>query len=307
MATSYETLNQAAVEQATGLSREVLRKWEIRFQFPQPLRDARDQRLYTPEDVAKLQCIRRLIARGHKPRHLMPLSIQELEALLESGVRQDGDLLADSHLFAQEVLTILSAGRVTIDFDALLKTRLQQVGLDHFVQCDMPACNARIGEAWVEGRLPIHSEHRYTQTVQVLVQRYIADLRPSPHGKKVLLTTPPGELHSLALLAFQAVLTLRGAQCINLGTQTPAASVAEAVIDLDVSMVCLSASASLPAKAVRSYMLALRKQVPKHCELWLGGSGAGGLFAKPMTGVTAFLDVQSAIDRWEFTFSEPKA
>lgn len=34
----FAAMNQAEIEQATGLSREVLRKWELRYQFPLPER-----------------------------------------------------------------------------------------------------------------------------------------------------------------------------------------------------------------------------------------------------------------------------
>lgn len=292
------TFNQAEVERATGLSREVLRKWELRFQFPKPLRDSRNQRVYTAAEVVKLQYIQRLIARGHKPRHVVPLSLRSLKELTESGVGPQGGTLSDSQQFTQEFMAALSAATLPDPALPMLRMRLQQVGLDHFAQRDMPACNALIGEAWMTGQLRIHVEHRYTHAVQLLLQQHLSELQPAPTGANVLLTTPPGELHGLALLAFQAVLALRGAQCLNLGTQTPAEAVAEAVIDFNISVVCISASACSELESLRDYLCALRKQLPQQCALWVGGASVTALTRKPIQGVTLFKDVQSAIDQW---------
>jgi DNA-binding transcriptional MerR regulator len=71
--------NQAAVEQATGLTREVLRKWELRYQFPMPTRGERGERLYTQDDVKRLQLITRLMKTGLRPGALVPHSKARLQ------------------------------------------------------------------------------------------------------------------------------------------------------------------------------------------------------------------------------------
>ncbi len=38
----------ADIERETGLGKDTLRVWERRYGFPQPLRDARGDRLYDP-------------------------------------------------------------------------------------------------------------------------------------------------------------------------------------------------------------------------------------------------------------------
>ena len=65
-------MNQAEIEQATGLSREVLRKWELRYQFPVPERGARGQRLYQAKDLPKLRLIKQLMAQACAPANWCP-------------------------------------------------------------------------------------------------------------------------------------------------------------------------------------------------------------------------------------------
>ena len=55
-------LNISAVERETGLSKDVLRIWERRYGFPEPQRDDNAERLYPPEQVAKLRTIKQLTA-----------------------------------------------------------------------------------------------------------------------------------------------------------------------------------------------------------------------------------------------------
>ena len=54
---NVETLSLSEVEQVAGLSREVLRKWEIRYAFPLPVRGERGERRYRVTDVPKLSLI----------------------------------------------------------------------------------------------------------------------------------------------------------------------------------------------------------------------------------------------------------
>ena len=63
----------AAVERDTGLSKDTLRVWERRYGFPCPERDGAGDRLYPPEQVARLHTIRRLMDAGHRPGRIVAL------------------------------------------------------------------------------------------------------------------------------------------------------------------------------------------------------------------------------------------
>ena len=61
------SLNIAAVERETGLSKDVLRKWEIRYGFPAPQRDSLGERAYPADQVNRLRLIKRLMDAGMRP------------------------------------------------------------------------------------------------------------------------------------------------------------------------------------------------------------------------------------------------
>jgi DNA-binding transcriptional MerR regulator len=292
-------ISQAAVEQVTGLSREVLRKWELRYQFPLPIRGARGQRLYTPEDVEKLHLVQRLLLSGMRPGKLVPLSLTDLQALLANGprpvVHQHPDQIEAA---AQALLACLLPGATPFAIRANLEQLIKENGLAQFVEHYLPAFNLAVGKAWAVGRLGVHAEHHYTETVRTVVLRALAHLHPVHGQTRVLLTTPPGELHGLGLLALQAALTLQGADCVCLGTQTPAPDVVQAVHDFGVKLVAISVSVCLPPAVMCAYLMELRQRLPADCALWIGGQGGARLPADARVGLAVFHSTQQAVQAW---------
>ena len=146
----------------------------------------------------------------------------------------------------QELLACLAPGAVPRALHDFLAARIEADGLADFVEQRLAAFNRAVGVAWVGGGLGSHAEHHYSSAVQAVVQRHLQMCEPRPFRSRVVLTTPPGELHGLGLLAVQAALTLQGAECFNLGLQTPVSEVVQVVKDRAITLVAISASIVLP-------------------------------------------------------------
>ena len=293
----FAAMKQAEIEQATGLSREVLRKWELRYQFPLPERGPRGQRLYQAKDLPKLQLITQLLARGMRPGKLVLLSVKQLQALLTSRVDQPAAPAIDEA--AQQLLACLAPGSVPGTVRDYITALIEAEGLAAFASHRLPAFNQAVGEAWAGGRLGLHAEHHYSDAVQAVVQSHLLGRKPKDLQQRILLTTPPGESHVLGLLSVQAALTLQGAECFNLGAQTPVADVKQAVKDWDITVLAISASLALRPDIARPYLVALRHVVPKRCKIWAGGQGFAFLQASPVAGVKVFDSTEGAIRAWQ--------
>lgn len=294
------TLSQAQVELATGFSREVLRKWEIRFGFPRPTRDLRERRLYSVQDVQRLQLIKQLLHQGHRPRNVLPLTVAELSRLMASNTAAVPN--APSPL-ASALLALLTGSPTPAKLDAFLRARLKEVGLEVFAMNDLPVLNDAVGNGWACGGLGVHEEHLYTASVRRIMQVRVAQVRVPPHAPRIVLTTPPGELHELGVLMLLAALSARGAECIDLGVQTPAESVVNAVRKWDVSVVCISIGISFPAATALAYVTALRSLLPADRHLWVGGQGAKPIADAPPVGVSVFDRIEDAVAAWDNTFN----
>ncbi len=290
----HAPLTQTEAEHATGLSREVLRKWELRYQFPMPVRGDRGQRLYALADVERLQLIARLVHCGQRPNKLMALSLADLHATLDCW-GQDAD--ATQHQAG--LLDCLAPGCEPGAVLAYLEQLINENGLAKFAQTLLPAFNDAVGSAWANGRLGIHMEHHYTEAMRQTLYARLARMRPSTAKPRVLLTTPPGELHGLGMMGLQVALAVQGAHCVSLGTQTPHPEVVRAVRDLEIGVVAISISECMQPDASLSYLTQLRQALPTDCHFWVGGCGMLPLVAQVPPGVAHFDGVAQAVSAWQ--------
>lgn len=297
-------LGISAVERDTGLSKDTLRVWERRYGFPQPLRDSFGERSYPPTQVETLRLIRRLMDRGLRPSKLIGRPIEELIRLGQSNPERAALQGRAPSPNLDGYVAQLRAHAVE-DLRRGLSQALLRHGMADFVTDIIAPLTEKIGDAWMGGTLAIYEEHLFTETVQTVLRGAIAAL-PAPAAREatsrphVLLTTFPGEEHSLGLLMVEALLTLEGARCISLGTGTPVDEIARAALAHRADVVALSFSQAYPAGQVSDGLRALHAALPETSEIWAGGGNAA-LNKKPIPAVRvvgALTKLQSAVAEW---------
>jgi DNA-binding transcriptional MerR regulator/methylmalonyl-CoA mutase cobalamin-binding subunit len=289
-----EALSISAVERETGLSKDTLRVWERRYRFPEPLRDANGERVYSSAQVGKLRVLKRLIDRGHRPSKIVGHSLEELLALIEAGTAP-----APTPAEHAEILDPLRAHDVAGLREALAAALLRQ-GLAAFLLETVAPLNRRVGEAWMRGELEVFEEHLYTETLQRMLRNALAGLSPRAERPRVVLTTLPGELHGLGLLMAECMLALEGAACTSLGTQTPIQDIVLAAASHRADVVALSFSLAYPVTQAIEGLTALRAQLAGSTEIWVGGANPG-LVRRAVAGVHAIPElaaVPAAVARW---------
>ena len=259
----------AAVERDTGLSKDTLRVWERRYNFPQPGRDAHGERLFPPEQVARLRLVKRLLDGGYRAGQVVGLAHAELLALSSHEPLGDPDPRA---VQVQQCFDLVKSHDAPGLRHKLLAAA-QALGLAGFVSTLVAPLNTLIGEAWLQGRLEIFEEHFYTEAVTMVLRSSISALgMPDAAAPRVLLTTFPQESHGLGLLMAESFFALEGCHCLSLGVQTPIPEIASAARAHGGQIVALSFSASLNAKDVTQGLLDLRRQLPPDTEIWAGGA-----------------------------------
>jgi methanogenic corrinoid protein MtbC1 len=278
----------AVVEQETGLSKDVLRKWEARYKFPVPSRNDRGDRVYSRDQVARLRSIKRLLDGGYRPAKLFGMAEGEL-AELAVGARSAAPG-GDAHGGVFTLLDLLRTAQPT-KFRAALTRQLQAQGLHWFVQDTMAPLTAAVGEAWSRGELRVFEEHLFSDIASSTLRRAL-DAIDAPEGRpRILMTTLPGEAHTLGLLMAACLFTLRGAHCIYLGTETPASDIAHAAQAHSVDAVALSFSSAFPARQVQPALRGLREQIPRRIDIVVGGVGIRR--QKPLDGIQFMRDLAS--------------
>lgn len=296
--TTSAPMNQGMIEHLTGFSREVLRKWELRYGFPVPSRGARGQRLYTHADVDRLLLIRRLLQTGLRPAQIVGLCLEDLQAhvdALKVEVNQ-----ADSTL-AQRIEMLYAALDDPVHIDAVQALLSRWLYLDGPLDfaCETLGClNAAIGQAWSEGRLSVHQEHWYAECMRRVLNLARAGCVMDRRWSRVLLTTPPGEAHELALLGLELALATQGVDVLYLGAQTPVDELCRAASRYSAGVIGLSVSISTQALDFPAYLETAQTCAPPDCEIWLGGDGASALQPLPER-FKVFGTVRDAVLYWQ--------
>jgi DNA-binding transcriptional MerR regulator/methylmalonyl-CoA mutase cobalamin-binding subunit len=274
--TTSTTLSIAAVERETRLSKDVLRVWERRYGFPRPERDAHGERCYPADQVERLRLMKRLMDQGHRPGALAALAPGDLAALAAPERRAPADAPQAGGI--AQFLELIRA-REPAMLQHALRQALARQGLERFVEQTIAPLTTAVGAYWEDGSFDVFDEHLYTESAQQLLRQAIADLPGARQGPRILLTTVPGEGHGLGLLMAQAVLSLEGAACISLGTETPLLDIARAASAYGAGVVALSFSGSYPRRQVAPVLAQLRQALPIDVELWAGGAGVARLDA----------------------------
>lgn len=299
-------LTIAGAERDTGLSKDTLRAWERRYGFPEPMRDAAGERVYPADQIDKLRILKRLVDVGHRPRHVVALSLDALQRLAQ-----------ESTALQTPAPTMEGHGRSLSDLDTCLdrlrhhdvdglRRHLRQsgarLGLAALVTEVIAPLNTRVGEAWMRGQLEIFEEHLYTELVQSTLRQAIEALPPagSLASPRALLTTCPGEPHGLGLLMAEAMLALEGARCVSLGVATPVWDIVLAAKALQCDIVALSFTGCMNPNHVVDALTELRSKLPAHVDVWAGGA-APALHRRPVPGVkplATFGELRAELQDW---------
>lgn len=279
------------VERETGLTRDVLRKWEVRYGFPLPERDARGDRIYPLAQIEQLRLIKRLLDRGMRPVKIVGLDAAALQQLADTCVPAASQQDCPEE-FVDDVFEALG-NYDPENLQRVLAQELMRIGLAKFVQARLAHLHDIVGNAWGDGRLAVYQEHLYTETMQMLLREAIARLPIDANSSRILLATPPGELHTLGLLMVQAQFSLAGARCISLGSQVPMSELVAAAGAYKINVVGLSFSIAYPVRRIAPQLIELRRRLDPAVQIWAGGQGMARVRGLP-AGVHVLMTLPEA-------------
>ena len=127
-----------------------------------------------------------------------------------------------------------------------------------------------------------------------MLRTEIAAIPGRTGGTRMLLTTAPGEAHTLGLLMVEAMLALEGVNCVPMGAQLSVEEIVQAAAHFRIGIVALSFSERYPPKKTESFLHRLRRQLPEHTPIWASGAGIATVTNRP-AGVTLFASSDAAV------------
>jgi MerR family transcriptional regulator, light-induced transcriptional regulator len=241
------------VSRRTGLTIDLIRAWERRYQAIEPWRDEKDRRLYSDADVERLLLLRSATAEGRPIRQVAGLPNRELEALIDEdrtaavrryelpgepaqGFEGDGDAAAELLDRCVEAIRVLNGQALEAHLDQatleLSRTRLLEELL-------VPLMH-RVGDLWQEGDLRPAHEHLASAVVRSFVGSLRSAYRASPSAPRIVCATPTGQRHEMGVLLAALTAASEGWDVTYLGPDLPAEEIAAAVAERGAKVVALS-------------------------------------------------------------------
>jgi MerR family transcriptional regulator, light-induced transcriptional regulator len=243
----------------SGVSPELLRAWERRYQLLHPARSDGGLRLYSLEDLERVRLMQQHLAGGLAAAEAAALATEQPAA---SGAET---LLAGAKDELVRTLAAFDEAGANAVLDSLLATATIDTVLATVV---MPYLR-ELGERWERGDASVAQEHFATA---LLRGRLLGLARGWGRGlgPRIVLACAPREQHDLGLIAFGLALRARGWRVVYLGADTPLTSVADAA---NASAAVFAVVSAVTPKPFRAHSDELRTLAGRQ-RLCLGGAGA---------------------------------
>ena len=261
----------------TGLTPDLIRAWEKRYQVVAPIRGARGARVYTAGEVAHLRLLARAVGGGRAIGDVAALRPAELEQLVAQRSPDEQELTSPQTIPSREHFVEQILERLERFDDAavarLLGDAVVGLGARTFaLEVAVPLVH-RAGALWADGELSMAAEHMLTATLRNLLGGLMQ--RRVHAGRPMLLATPAGERHEIGLLLVGLLALDAGVNAVYLGVDLPAGEIAVAAQRTQARVVGLSVVAGENHAQAVQQIDTIQPTLPADTELWLGGADAG--------------------------------
>ena len=234
------------VVRRTGLSAHVIRVWEKRYRAVEPARTETNRRLYSDEDIARLQWLQQAVQAGHSIGRIAHLSTPELVKLVRAEqvvaplAQQPPDGTGDEpgEFLARALAAVRGLDAVALE-EQLVRASIA-LSQRHLLEDVVQPLMERIGQMWHDGTLRIADEHLASAVVRSFIGNLRASFQVSATAPHVVATTPAGQLHEMGALFASVVATSEGWNSTFLGPNLPAEEIAGAVAQKEAKAVLLS-------------------------------------------------------------------
>ncbi len=275
------------VTRRTGLSADLLRAWERRYEVVAPARSASGRRLYSDADIERLRLLYRATLAGRSIGQVADLPTDALAALVrrdgsadaEAGRGSPGSPAPDGGVppSASDFLDDAFRAVARLDataVDAVLRRAVIALPVAALLDTVIVPLLERVGTGWREGTLrPVH-EHLAGAVLRRVLERIVESASSPFATANLVVATPTGQVHEFGALLVAAAAAAEGWRVTYLGADLPAEDIAEAAIRTRARGVALSVVYPTGDPAIGDEMRRLRQALPEDVTVLVGGAAA---------------------------------
>ena len=252
--------NIGAVARMTDIAETTLRAWERRYSFPNAARSEGGHRLYSQQEVLRLQWVKQRVDEGMQISQAIR-ALQKAEAdnkpfhhtlAGQTFTRRDeanGDALDYFHQRLVEALLQHDAEQAT----QVLAEAISVFPLESLILNVIGPTFYEMGRGWSEGQIDIATEHFATNHLRQQLLMWMRTGPPAYQVPPVVLACAPGEMHEGSLLMLATLLRRLRWPVIYLGQNTPLNDLASFVEDIDAAALVFVAMTPETARALAEW------------------------------------------------------
>lgn len=266
--------NITQVSEITGLSKQVIRKWEERYQLVQPKRLENGHRVYSDKDLQLLLKVRSLSKQGYsiKQAVIIAQDTNISEESMPPSVIHMNEEMNDFYFLLLEK----GAHCNELELNRLLQQANHSLGLSKFLSTVVIPFLKEVGNRWEKKEWT-----EYQESVSTMVVRdYLVQLRRNYNYKEdsplMMGACLPGEYHEVPLhiLLLQAMMV--GWKSFLVGSSPAIGAIESLVTNFRPKMVLLSAMTTKPFELYPTVLDHLDEFASKNptTRFFIGGAGS---------------------------------
>lgn len=227
------------VSKKSGLTKNTIRAWELRYNFLNPERTETKRRLYSDAEIEKLSLLAIATNLGFKIGNIYNLSVNELRNLISNeSVKKNVNVENDVFDFQYAIQLIHNFDDVGLR--NLLESAMIFYSKPTFLKKVIIPLIELIGELWKSGDLRISEEHIATATITSLLIKMRESENSGSNDDTIIVCTPSGQHHEIGALVASVVIASSGWRVIYLGSDLPAEEIAFAYKKLKSKAIVMS-------------------------------------------------------------------
>ena len=265
------------VADITGISKQVIRKWEERYQLIQPKRLDNGYRIYSDKDINTLLTVKALAEQGHTIKQAALLAKNEQPSIVIETHRE----LELNHGYEEMndyVLQLLQKGTNCNEqgINLALQQAYHHFGLERFLKSVIIPFLKEVGHRWEKGQWSEYQESLSSLAVRDFLIPIRRNFQYREDAPFILGACLPYEQHEVPVHVLLLEVMLKGWKTILIGASPAPGSIESFVQRLKPDKVLLSATTTIPFIRDPHLLENLDDFAAHHekIDFYLGGAGS---------------------------------